>query len=338
MERFSIDSPEYQVLFKELYKIYRKIPYDFRDNQGIIGCKWSALFYYIIYLVLSYDIPPEERIRILHEFMKRIFGNYAFLHRQHPVLKDIQYAYGHNYMPSNGYDYTVVTEEVIDQMIESTGRRPRVIEMGISRVAQDGTAYIVHFFVLVIYKVGPVSRMLIISSWGGNFVHIRQYGKEITREQFSDLLDDITTQDTIRSKSSKQVFTPEEISHIQSQPMYQFFLDPAYGKLTQIIDKRDLSRRVRKQGRYFSVNSIMASLLEYSEYKQNTEATLFAFNYVTPVLHKLFTQFMSEHPEYHELPEPMDFIATRQRTRRELTPRIRTFTKKLKLSRMIARL
>jgi hypothetical protein len=336
MERFSIESPEYQVLFKELYKIYRKIPYDFRDNQGIIGCKWSALFYYLIYLVLSHDIPPDERIPLLHEFMAHIFGNYAFLHRKHPVLKDIQYAYGHNYMPSNGYDYTVVTEEVLDQMIESTGRGPNIIEMGISRVAQDGTAYIVHFFVLVIYKVGPVSRMFIISSWGGNFVHIRQYGKEITRDQWSDLLDDITTPTTDRPTTSTQVFTPEEIAHIQSQPMYQFFLDPAYGKPTQIVDKRDLSRRVRKQGRYFSVNSSMASLLEYSEYK-NKESTLFAFNHVTPVLHDLFTLFLSEHhPEYRELSR-MDFIATRQRTR-EFAPRMRTSTKKRRWSRMISRL
>lgn len=317
MDRFSIYSDEYKVLFKELYKIFRKLPYDFRDDRGIIGCKWSAIFYYIIYLVLKHNIPKEHTLDILREFMKSIFANRAFLHRKYPTLTHLQHTFGYGYLPEKE-EYDVITRvSDLDEMITSTREDfPTLLEMGVSEVAQDGTHHISHYFVLSIYRVGEEVSMYIISSWGGEFALIQQYMTPITREQLAELIDDILQQEDFQidfkqSRISSSLRThpllsmPQEVfDEIQRRPMYTFFLKHAYGKRVHVMDKKEFPKSIYKKGRYFSILPEMASLLEYYEYKlpNKPRVTLFKFKHVTSSLDQVFTEFIqSTHPDFAEV-------------------------------------
>jgi hypothetical protein len=293
-------------MFKELFKIFREIPYDLRGNNGIISCKFAAIFYYIIFLIRSHNIP--NYMEVLAAFMKYIFRHHSF---SHPKLESLQYSFGFGYLPINPEEYDVITS-ILDLDIDSV-RDPTILEMGISEVAQDGTKHISHYFVLAMHREGDEVLIDLISAWGGKLVYIHQYMKRITREELAALMDDILTLEdfdidvkTLRTSSSRMgasLLSMPEIPEIQSRPMFKFFFDPAFGKKIRVVDKHDFSMNPSKRERYFNVNSEMASILAYVSYKSTKKhprynVSLIKFNRVTSSMDEVFSDFLENYPEH----------------------------------------
>ena len=230
----------------------------------------------------------------------------GFLIEQDPRLYTLQDMYRFQRLDEAQHEIISTPEDIMKLVAESADN-PTIFEMGIVRHTLDG-ARIIHYFVLIVYAVGDERRMFTLSSWGGSYVSISQYYKDITEEQLQALIDDITTLEhvpidfsRVNARNAGKDYPLLDISQdqlvtVRDTPMWQFFLDPDYGK-EQLIRKDDFYRRakLRVQGNHFYSSPELSSLLEYCKYKNPDygRTELVVFKNVIPLLQTLMKEMFN---------------------------------------------
>lgn len=310
-----LDDPEYVKLFKEINRLFQSHPHELRGIHILIACRWSAFFYYVLWLFHVYKINPSQSKEFLRSFMKHIFNpRIGFLVEKDARLAPLQDMYMFNLFSSSDQYTPIRTVDDLYALLQretptSKEKNTKVFEMGILRTNVYGEISIPHYFVLVVIDVVGSSDMYTVSSWGG-FSRISQYPKRVDMKKLQKFLDDINT-----TKSSPVDLTTitvhpngdmppicdipeEEVDKIKESLLWKHFLDPSFGVQT-LCEKEDVPFKVKVRGSTFYATPSLASVLDYCEQTSpgNGTTTLFAFNHVTSALDNVFHDYVrAEYP------------------------------------------
>lgn len=308
---FSISSPRYIRLFKDLLHIFRRVPTNkiLRSNNGNYGCRWSALGYLYISAMYAYDIPEEKEGPLFEMFVNSIFHNrHGFDVESYHELLPLQQMYVQNKSIPEWVTTITTPEELLAHCGTATLTKPTVLTMGISR-EHDGSEYICHFFNMVVFRDGEAYRMFIVSSYGSEFVSIHQYGTEITKAELVELIADITEEERLDVRLTKGSIggnTSLEVdaatnARVRASPMYKFFLDASHG-IQRRVDGEDVPFGDYSRMKQVLVRKETASSLEYAQYK-SAPGKLVLLNHVEGIVRSVFDQFMEDFPEYPKYEE-----------------------------------
>ena len=335
----NIESPEYVKLFKELSNIFSGKTHNLRFNRGLIGCKWSALFYYVLYLFHKHRIHPDYSIDLLHKFMNHIFKRRrGFLVAQHESLRPLQVLYYNNRLSDPGQYEEIDSVQSMTDMITGVPPGITVFELGIAiRYHASDVPIVDHFFVVVVDNVGGTLKMWTISSWRGAYASISQFAHEFTLEDIPYLLEDILGQETIpvgtflidTSKDRPILnLTEAQLEIAQKHPIWEHFLNPEYG-LRMLADKQEFYNKINIQGKEFYANPGAGSFLELCEYKSQNDGVpmLCRFTQATAIMDTIFDEFKTLYVRDKHM-EPKHGIFDKLFTRA---------TKKLRLAQSVIR-
>jgi hypothetical protein len=308
---FSIYSEEYQEMAKEILKIFYGMvdARTTKSNKGLRGCRWSSLFYYLIFLIYEYGIPLEEAMDILHEFMDRIFDRQiGFKYEEKPQLRLLQHVYTFNFLPLEKDEHKRIRswENMVELFADKPNGVPLIFLMGISRT-EDGIDYVKHYFNLIVFKAGDTYRMFMISSYGSSYVSIHQYATEITEKEFRELIVDVETPmdipihpgeikvvDTKRGPKQFSIQTPSLRKAVEESQMCRLFLKPEFG-MSKLVDKRNLDFKITLRERYVLIDSFTGSDIEYWTYKkQRPPGCLVVFTTVPSIMEREFREMVGE--------------------------------------------
>jgi len=317
-----LDDPEYVKLFKEVDTIFQG-GRELRGIQKLSSCKWSAFYYYLLWLFRKYKIKPSQSKEFLRSFMKHIFNpRIGFLVEKDVRLAPLQEMYMFNQLTSEDQYTPIHTMADLYDLFHREARNPKIFEMGIVRTNDRGIS-IPHYFVLVVIDVEGTPDMYTVSSWGG-FSRISQYPKRVDMKKLQKFLDDINT-----TKSSPVNLTTitvhpngdmppicdipeEEVDKLKESFLWKHFLDPSFGVQT-LCEKEDVPVKVKVRGSTFYATPSLASVLDYCELKHPQEGTttLFAFNHVTSALDNVFHDYVRA--KYHLQPSRTRITRSKKR-------------------------
>ncbi|NDA91029.1 MAG: hypothetical protein EBY20_09070 [Alphaproteobacteria bacterium] len=94
------------------------------------SCKWSAFYYYLLWLFRKYKIKPSQSKEFLRSFMKHIFNpRIGFLVEKDVRLAPLQEMYMFNQLTSEDQYTPIHTMADLYDLFHREARNPKIFEM-----------------------------------------------------------------------------------------------------------------------------------------------------------------------------------------------------------------